>query len=245
MTQAKSGTHDEISLAARFQVSSKLDSTLHGIRPCISCWSFSAARGDREQLIMQNAHSNHPAVHEVTRILKEAGPGNPHASEALLPLVYEELRKLAAVRMSAEREDHTLQATALVHEAYLRLVGGDDLQWASRAHFFAAAAEAMRRILIEHARARMGPKRGGSLGKLPIDVVDLAATDDPEQILALEEAISRLEKEDVEAARVVRLRFYAGLSIEETAKALDTSASTVKRDWSFARAFLFRALEDR
>jgi RNA polymerase sigma factor (TIGR02999 family) len=109
-------------------------------------------------------------------------------------LVYEELRKLAALRMCAEREDHTLQATALVHEAYLRLVGKDDLQWANRAHFFAAAAEAMRRILIEHARARLGPKRGGGLGKLPIDVVDLAAMDDPEQILALDEAISRLEK---------------------------------------------------
>jgi RNA polymerase sigma factor (TIGR02999 family) len=194
---------------------------------------------------MQDFSSNDPAAHEVTRILKEAGDGNPRASSALLPLVYEELRKLAAVRMCGEREDHTLQATALVHEAYLRLVGGDDLQWANRAHFFAAAAEAMRRILIEHARARLGPRRGGSLGKLPIDVVDLASTDDPEQILALDEAISRLEKEDADAARVVRLRFYAGLGIDETAQALGTSASTVKREWSFARAFLFRVLKDR
>jgi RNA polymerase sigma factor (TIGR02999 family) len=194
---------------------------------------------------MQDHSSNESAVHEVTRILKEAGSGNPHASETLLPLVYEELRKLAAVRMNAERDDHTLQATALVHEAYLRLVGGVDVQWANRAHFFAAAAEAMRRILIEHARARLGPRRGGGREKLPIDVVDLAAMDDPEQILALDEAISRLEKEDAGAARVVRLRFYAGLSIEDTAKALESSASTVKREWSFARAFLFRALEDR
>jgi RNA polymerase sigma factor (TIGR02999 family) len=194
---------------------------------------------------MQEAQPDDSAVHEVTRILREAGQGKPHASEALLPLVYEELRKLAAVRMCAEREDHTLQATALVHEAYLRLVGGADLQWANRAHFFAAAAEAMRRILIEHARARLGPRRGGGLGKLPIDVIDLAAVEDPEQILALDEAISRLEREDAEAARVVRLRFYAGLSIEETAKALGSSASTVKREWSFARAFLFRVLKDR
>jgi RNA polymerase sigma factor (TIGR02999 family) len=193
---------------------------------------------------MQEAQSDESAIQEVTRILRDAGDGNRQASEALLPLVYEELRKLAAVRMNAEREDHTLQATALVHEAYLRLVGGADLQWANRAHFFAAAAEAMRRILIEHARAKLGPKRGGGLGKLPIDVIDLAAMDDPEQILALDEAISRLEKEDAEAARVVRLRFYAGLSIEETAKALGTSASTVKREWSFARAFLFRVLKN-
>lgn len=200
---------------------------------------------DREQSMMQDARSDNSAAHEVTRILEEAGHGEPHASEALLPLVYEELRRLAAVRMSAEREDHTLQATALVHEAYLRLVGDRDVRWSNRAHFFAAAAEAMRRILIDHARAKLGPRRGGGLGKLPLDVVDLAAADNPEQILALDEAISRLEKEDADAARVVRLRFYAGLSNDEVAKAMETSVSTIKREWSFARAFLFRVLEDR
>jgi RNA polymerase sigma factor (TIGR02999 family) len=183
-------------------------------------------------------------VHEVTRLLEEAGGGKRQASEALLPQVYDELRKLAAVRMSGERDDHTLQATALVHEAYLRLVGNCDLRWANRAHFFAAAAEAMRRILIEYARAKQGPRRGGGLGKLPLDVVDLAAADNPEQILALDDAISRLEQQDPEAARVIRLRFYAGLSIEETAEALGISATTVKREWSFARAFLFRMLQE-
>jgi RNA polymerase sigma factor (TIGR02999 family) len=194
---------------------------------------------------MQQADSDDSTTHEVTRILKDAEDGISNASEALLPLVYGELRKLAAVRMNAEREDHTLQATALVHEAYLRLVGPRDLRWSNRAHFFAAAAEAMRRILIEHARAKQGPRRGGGRGKLPLDVVDLAAADDPEQILALDEAISRLEQEDADAARVVRLRFYAGLSIDEAAKALDTSVSTIKREWAFARAFLFRALEEK
>ena len=185
-----------------------------------------------------------PRVHEVTRLLGEAEAGKVHASEALLPLVYEELHKLAVHRMAAERSDHTLQATALVHEAYLRLVGNQDLGWSSRAHFFAAAAEAMRRILIEHARARLGPKRGKGAEKLPLNVVDLAVTNDPDQILALDEAISRLELQDPEAARVVQLRFYAGLSIDETAGAMSLSPRTVRRNWSFARAFLFRILED-
>jgi RNA polymerase sigma factor (TIGR02999 family) len=183
-------------------------------------------------------------VHEFTRLLEEAGDGKRQASEALLPLVYDELRKLAAVRMSDEREDHTLQATALVHEAYLRLVGNCDLRWANRAHFFAAAAEAMRRILIEHARAKKGPRRGGGLQKWPLDVIDLATTDDPEQILVLDDAVSRLEQQDANAARVVRLRFYAGLTIDETAQALNVSPMTVKREWTYARAFLFRALKE-
>jgi len=146
--------------------------------------------------------------------------------------------------MTNERSDHTLQATALVHDAYIRLVGGGDIQWANRAHFFAAAAEAMRRILIDHARAVHGPRRGGNLRKLPLDLVDLAAVADPEQILALDEAISRLEKQDPEAARVVRLRFYAGLSVEETAQAMGIAPRTVKREWAYARAFLFRVLEE-
>jgi RNA polymerase sigma factor (TIGR02999 family) len=184
-------------------------------------------------------------VHEITRILDSAGHGAPSAPAELLPLVYNELRKLAAHRMAGERSDHTLQATALVHEAYLRLVGDRDYPWANRAQFFAAAAEAMRRILIEHARAKKGPQRGGGLRKWPLDVVDLASVDDPEQILALDEAVSRLEEQDADAARVVRLRFYAGLSIEEVAEAVGTSPRTVKREWSYARAFLFRVLEDR
>ena len=179
---------------------------------------------------------------DLTRLLHGATQGEPRADAELLPLVYEELRKLARHRMCAERADHTLDATGLVHETYLRLVGNGEIDWANRAHFFHAAAAAMRRILIEHARAKAGPQRGGDRRKLPLDVVDLAAHGDPTQIVALDEAVSRLEREDADAARVLRLRFYAGLSVEEVAKALGTSPRTVKRDWAFARAFLIRAL---
>jgi RNA polymerase sigma factor (TIGR02999 family) len=191
----------------------------------------------------ENQSSN--SKEQVSRLLEEAGEGKVQASAELLPLVYNELRKLALNRMARERKDHTLQATALVHEAYMRLVGDRDMKWANRAHFFAAAAEAMRRILIEHARAQKGPRRGGGLKKWPLDIVDLATADDPEQILALDEAISRLEQHDADVARVVRLRFYAGLSVEEVAEAVGTSSRTVKRDWAYARAFLFRVLEEK
>jgi RNA polymerase sigma factor (TIGR02999 family) len=179
---------------------------------------------------------------QVTRLLDAAANGEAKASDALLPLVYDELRKLAVHRMTSERADHTLQATALVHEAYLRLVGDRDIQWANRAHFFHAAAEAMRRILIEHARTKSGPQRGGGRKKLPLDLVDLAVEADPAQIMALDEAISRLEQDDADAARVLRLRFYAGLSVEEVAKTVGASPRTVKRDWAYARAFLIQAL---
>ena len=179
---------------------------------------------------------------QVTRLIEAARNGGPSAAAELLPLVYQELRQLAQARMAHERAEHTLQATALVHEAYLRLVGNDEIDWANRAHFFHAAAEAMRRILIEHARAKGGPKRGGGRKKLPLDVVDLAVEADPAQIVALEEAISRLEQDDADAARVVRLRFYAGLSVEEVAKTVGASPRTVKRDWAYARAFLIQAL---
>jgi RNA polymerase sigma factor (TIGR02999 family) len=190
----------------------------------------------------------HSLVDQVTRILRDAEKGKSLASSALLPLVYDELRKLAGHRMNAERTDHTLQPTALVHEAYVRLVGDNDIHWANRAHFFSAAAEAMRRILIEHARAKGGPRRGGGQGRVPleiVDVIDLASSDDPDQILALEDAMSRFEKQDPEAAKIVRLRFYAGLTVEETAKALGISPRTVKREWAFARVFLFRQLQGR
>jgi RNA polymerase sigma factor (TIGR02999 family) len=166
------------------------------------------------------------------------------AAEDLLPLVYEELRKLAGHRMQQERWDHTLQATGLVHEAYLRLAGERKDGWASRAQFFHAAAEAMRRILIEHARARAGPKRGGGRRRLPLDLVDLAFTNDPEQIMALDEAISRLEVQDAPAAEVLRLRFYAGMSVDEVAEATGRSPRTIKRDWAFARACLLRMLTE-
>lgn len=185
------------------------------------------------------------ASSSVTRLLLEAQGASGRAPSSLLPLIYEELRKLAAHRMRGERPDHTLPPTALVHEAYARLVGDSNLQWSSKAHFFAAAAEAMRRILIEYARARNGPRRGGRLKKMPLDVVDLAVDGDSDQILAVDEAISRLEEQDPDAARVVRLRFYADLTVEETAKAMGVSERTVMRQWSFARVFLFRELKDR
>jgi RNA polymerase sigma factor (TIGR02999 family) len=152
--------------------------------------------------------------------------------------------------MAQERAGHTLQATALVHEAYLRLVGGGEPQWSGRAHFYTAAAEAMRRILIEHARARGRMKRGGDshgspARRVPLCVVDLAAELDSDAILSLDEAVRRLEMQDTELAWVVRLRFYAGLDVETTAAALGLSPATVKRRWAFARALLFQELGDQ
>ena len=180
---------------------------------------------------------------EFTQILAGLrGADRQAALERLLPLVYDELRALARVHLRSERPDHTLQATALVHEAYLRLLGGQHLPWNDRAHFFRAAAEAMRRILIEHARKRGRVKRGGDRVRVRISGVHLGVEQDPDEILALDEVIQRLDEQDPRTADVVRLRFFAGLSVEETAKALDVSARTVKREWSFARAWLYRAL---
>jgi RNA polymerase sigma factor (TIGR02999 family) len=186
---------------------------------------------------------------DISQQLRAAAEGDAKAAEQLLPLVYAELRALAHARMRHERGDHTLQATALVHEAYLRLVHDAGIGWDSRSHYFAAAAEAMRRILIEHARARGRVKRGGEQGRparkvsLTLGgVADLAAEGDPEDVFALDEAIQRLEARDARVAQVVRLRFYAGLSVEETAAVLSVAPRTVKRDWTFARAWLFEAL---
>ena len=167
---------------------------------------------------------------------------DPGSSEELLPLVYAQLRELAHQRMALERPGNTLQATALVHEAYLRIAGDKEEGWANRAQFFAAAAEAMRRILIERARARGRLKRGGERRKVTLDRLDLAVEDDPEAVLALDDAIERLGEEDARARDIVRLRFFAGLSVEETAAILETSPRTVKREWTYARAWLFDAL---
>src|SRR5690606_16745604 len=182
---------------------------------------------------------------EVTRILQQMDRRSDAADE-LLPLVYEQLRAIAQRRMREERAGHTLQATALVHEAFVKLVGGGSAAeqpgWESRAHFFRVAAEAMRRILIDHARKRKSAKRGGKATPIPLSVVDLAAEHDPAQILALSEALDTLEAEDARAAEVVKLRFFAGLSVEETAETMGISERTAMREWAFARARLFELL---
>ena len=186
---------------------------------------------------------------QVTRILNEVESGQRRSAEDLFPLVYEHLRAIAQKRMSEERTGHTLQATALVHEAYMRLVGNSNLHWDSRAHFFAAAAEAIRRILVDHARSRLAQKRGGEgrqrLNLSINEVLDLAMDGKPEETLALEEAFLRLQDQEPRAADVVRLRFFAGLSVEDTAAALGVSPRTVNLEWSFARAWLYRALRQQ
>jgi len=180
---------------------------------------------------------------EVTRILSAIKQGDPLVAEQLLPLVYDELRKLAAQRMAQEAPGQTLQATALVHEAYLRLVDVDRVQqWDSRGHFFAAAAEAMRRILVDRAREKGREKRGGKLKKLNIDAVDLATTAAPEQLLAIDDALAKLARDDPTAAQLVQLRYFAGLTIEETGKAIGISTATAYRHWNYARAWLHSEL---
>ena len=174
-----------------------------------------------------------------------AAGGDKTAADRLLPLVYEQLRQAAQLGLAGERVGHTLSATALVHEAYLKLVGPREVAWASRGHFYAAAAEAMRRILIDYAWARGRHKRGPTPMPLEgasvfLSVADLVSDAHSDQIVTLDEAVRRLEIEDPDVAQVVRLRFYAGLSGEETASALGKSPSTVDRDWSWARAWLFR-----
>jgi RNA polymerase sigma factor (TIGR02999 family) len=167
----------------------------------------------------------------------------PSQAADLLPAVYEELKALASYRLARERPDHTLQATALVHEAFVRLAKSRPFQ--NKAHFFHAAAEAMRRILIEHARRRMRVKRGGGpakLHRLPPSVLDLAQTPDTSEVIAWDEVINQLEKDSPQSAAVVRLRFYAGLSIAETAEALGISERTTTREWTFARAWLYRQI---
>lgn len=182
-----------------------------------------------------------PPQHEVTRLLHNAGE-RPESTDELLGVVYQQLRQIAQNRMNDERSDHTLQATALVHEVFIKLVGEQEISWQNRGHFFSAAAQAMRRILIDHARKNNANKRGGDYKRVPMSVVDLAANNDPDQILALDEALENLEQDDPRAASIVRLRFYAGLDVTETAEALRLSERTVMRDWAFARAKLFQEI---
>ncbi len=181
---------------------------------------------------------------DVTRILSALEHGDPHAAEQLLPLVYDELRKLAAHKLAHERPGQTLQATALVHDAYLRLVGAAPKdaaqQWQGRAHFFAAAAEAMRRILVENARRKQRQKHGGGQPHADLDLANLATPMPDEELLALDEAMTRLAAEAPIKAHLVRLRFFAGLSNDEAAQMLGISGVTAKRYWRYARAWLHR-----
>jgi RNA polymerase sigma factor (TIGR02999 family) len=180
---------------------------------------------------------------DVTRILDHVQQGDAKAAEQLLPLVYDELRKLAAHRMAQEKPGETLQATALVHDAWLRLIGPEQQSWDSRGHFFAAAAEAMRRILVENARRKSRQKRGGSWERVNLEDLQLAIESDPATLLSIDEALANLAREFPEKAELVKLRFFAGLSLPEAARTLRLSDATAKRHWAFARAWLYEQLQ--
>ena len=179
---------------------------------------------------------------DVTRILSAIEQGDARAADELLPLIYEELRLLAAAKMAHERPGHTLQATALVHEAYIRLVGSQDQDWKGRTHFFAAAAEAMRRILIENARRKARLKRGGGQDRVEMQEAELAVEGPSDDVIALDEALAKLAREDPAKADLVKLRYFAGLTLEEGAKTLGISRATADRYWSYARAWLFHEI---
>ena len=181
-------------------------------------------------------------VSDMTRVIEAIRQGDPKAADELLPLVYEELRKLAAHKMAQQPPGQTLQATALVHEAWLKLVGGGREQWEGRRHFFAAAAEAMRHILIDRARKRLALRHGGGQERLDIDDLEVAAPIEQETMLAVNEALSELEKADSTKAEVVKLRFFVGLSERETAEVLGLSERTIERYWAYAQAWLFDRL---
>lgn len=181
---------------------------------------------------------------EVTHILSAIEEGDPHASEQLLPLVYDELRKLAAQKLAQEKPGQTLEATVLVHEAYLRLVDTDKVQhWNSRGHFFGAAAEAMRRILVESARRKQSEKHGGGLRRLNLDQADALAAAAPNDLLAVDEALEHLTRQDLKAAQLVKLHCFAGLTVEQAAEALELSRTSAYRLWTFARAWLYSQLD--
>ncbi|MCB9850635.1 MAG: sigma-70 family RNA polymerase sigma factor [Phycisphaerales bacterium] len=181
---------------------------------------------------------------DITQILNAVDQGDPHAAEQLLPLVYEELRKLAHDRMAGEAAGHTLQATALVHEAYLRLLrpDGEDPGWCNRGHFFAAAAEAMRRILIDRARAKRSDKRGGKRQRIELDPAQLTVDAVPEELIDLDDAIQKFSAVEPKKAELVKLRFFSGLSMDECAEIMGLAPRTARDHWAYARAWLFREM---
>jgi RNA polymerase sigma factor (TIGR02999 family) len=182
-------------------------------------------------------------MNDITCILSSIEQGHAHAAEALLPLVYDELRKLAAQKLAQEKPEQTLEATALVHEAYIRLVDGEKVQhWDSRGHFFAAAAEAMRRILVDHARQRRSQRRGGAAKRRSLESLEAAVPAPDDELLAVDEALERLHQLDPPKAELVKLRYFAGLTIPEAAQALGISVPTANRYWAYARAWLHEEL---
>jgi len=193
-------------------------------------------------LFLSGNPSSRGSMSDVTRILIAIEQGDAKAADKLLPLVYEELRRLAARKMSQEPPGQTLQATALVHEAYIRLVGDEPQNWSGRGHFFAAAAESMRRILIENARRKQRRKHGGGQQRVELDDADVTIEGSSTDIIALDEALAKLAEEDPVKADLVKLRYFAGLTIEQAAKILQISRATADRYWSYARAFLFHEI---
>jgi len=184
-------------------------------------------------------------VSDVTRILECLQHGDPDAAEELLPLVYEELRRLAASKMAHQPPGQTLQATALVHEAYLRLIGAQSIHWNSRGHFFSAAAEAMRRILVERARKKSARKHGGGLRQVNLDEVDLAIESEDELLLLLDESLEEFTAKDPTAAELIKLRFFVGLPNQQAAELLGISERTAKRSWAYARAWLYKRIKQQ
>lgn len=184
-----------------------------------------------------------PSGEDAAALLAATTAGSPQATDRLMTLVYAELRRLAAHYLRGERPDHTLQPTALVNEAYLQLIDQKDRRWQNRAHFVGVAAQLMRRILVDHARAHRAAKRGGRDVKVPLDDAFIMSNERSEELLALDEALSRLATQDPQQSRIVELRFFGGLSVEEIAEVMAISTSTVKRDWSVARAWLYREID--
>ncbi len=183
-----------------------------------------------------------PTPQNITLLLQDCIEGNKNAINSLLPIVYNELRKISSKYLHEEYRNHTLQTTELVHEAYIKLVGNENINWQNRAHFFGIAANSMRQILVDYARKRNSIKRGEGKTHLSLDSAEEIAFESEEDIIALDEAMQKLEAFDKDLSKVVELRFFGGLNVDETAKVLNCSASTVKRDWSLAKAWLFREL---